>query len=63
MSVILEDSDGVIWLYCKGADSSVFPLIEHGNIEEAKAHVADFSMVRFKFVFADNAFLENFRIC
>ncbi|XP_035434011.2 phospholipid-transporting ATPase IF [Spodoptera frugiperda] len=26
MSVILRDRDGKIWLYCKGAESSVFPL-------------------------------------
>ncbi|XP_011501705.1 PREDICTED: probable phospholipid-transporting ATPase IF [Ceratosolen solmsi marchali] len=44
MSVILKDSNGIIWLYCKGADSSVFPLIQYGRIQEAKSHVADFSM-------------------
>lgn len=45
MSVIVKDSEGDIWLYCKGADSSVIPLIVEGKIQEVKAHVADFSMV------------------
>ncbi|XP_020288805.1 probable phospholipid-transporting ATPase IF isoform X2 [Pseudomyrmex gracilis] len=44
MSVIVKDSEGDIWLYCKGADSSVIPLIVEGKIQEAKAQVADFSM-------------------
>lgn len=47
MSVIVKDSAGVHWLYCKGADSAMFPLIINGKVEEATAHVADFSMVRY----------------
>lgn len=49
MSVILKDTAGDIWLYCKGADSSVFPLVHDGDFEAAKAYVADFSRVRFYF--------------
>lgn len=37
---------GDFWLYCKGADSSLFPLIVSGKVNEAIVHVADFSMVR-----------------
>ncbi|XP_058801756.1 phospholipid-transporting ATPase IF-like isoform X2 [Phymastichus coffea] len=44
MSVIVKDTAGVIWLYCKGADSSMFPLLARENLEAAKACVADFSM-------------------
>lgn len=47
MSVIVKDEAGDYWLYCKGADSAVFPLIVSGRVEEAAAHVADFSMVRY----------------
>lgn len=46
MSVIVEDAAGDIWLYCKGADTTVYPLIVAGKVEESKAHVDDFSMVR-----------------
>ncbi|XP_011879867.1 PREDICTED: probable phospholipid-transporting ATPase IF isoform X2 [Vollenhovia emeryi] len=44
MSVIVKDSSGDIWLYCKGADSAVLPLIVEGKVQEAAVHVADFSM-------------------
>lgn len=46
MSVIVKDSSGDIWLYCKGADSAVLPLIAEGKIQKATAHVTDFAMVR-----------------
>lgn len=46
MSVIVKDSSEDIWLYCKGADSAVLPLITEGKIQEVTVHVADFSMVR-----------------
>ena len=45
MSVVVKDTAGDFWLYCKGADSAMFPLIISGKINEAIAHVADFSMV------------------
>ncbi|XP_050456062.1 phospholipid-transporting ATPase IF-like isoform X4 [Cataglyphis hispanica] len=44
MSIIVKDSANDIWLYCKGADSAVLPLIVQGKIQEASLHVADFSM-------------------
>ncbi|XP_011693120.1 PREDICTED: probable phospholipid-transporting ATPase IF [Wasmannia auropunctata] len=44
MSVIVKDTAGDIWLYCKGADSSVMPLITEGTIQKATVHVEDFSM-------------------
>lgn len=45
MSVIVEDSAGDLFLYCKGADAVVFPLTTAGKIEEATEHVSDFSKV------------------
>lgn len=47
MSVIVKDDSDDYWLYCKGADSAILPLIVSGKINETIAHVADFSMVRF----------------
>ncbi|XP_011166374.2 probable phospholipid-transporting ATPase IF isoform X2 [Solenopsis invicta] len=44
MSVIVKDSSGDVWLYCKGADSAVMPLITKGTIERTAEHVTDFSM-------------------
>ena len=41
----MKDSSGDIWLYCKGADSAVMPLIIKGETQKTNAHVADFSMV------------------
>ncbi|KAF7997896.1 hypothetical protein HCN44_009294 [Aphidius gifuensis] len=43
MSVILQDDAGDVWLYTKGADSVMLPLIADGKLEESKAHLADFS--------------------
>jgi magnesium-transporting ATPase (P-type) len=45
MSVVVQDKDRQIWLYCKGAESSVIPLAEAGLINETLQHVADFAMV------------------
>ncbi|XP_076762998.1 phospholipid-transporting ATPase IF [Xylocopa sonorina] len=44
MSVIVKDTAGDYWLYCKGADSTIMPLIIAGMINETIAHVAEFSM-------------------
>lgn len=46
MSVIVRDATNDIWMYCKGADSSMFPLIETGDVDNAMAHVSAFSKVR-----------------
>jgi magnesium-transporting ATPase (P-type) len=45
MSVVVQDRDGQIWLYCKGAESSVIPLTEAGPINDTLKHVADFALV------------------
>lgn len=45
MSIIVKDNINDIWLYCKGADSAVLPLIVEGKTQEASLHVSDFSMV------------------
>ncbi|XP_051876962.1 phospholipid-transporting ATPase IG isoform X3 [Pristis pectinata] len=39
MSVIVKDRSGKIFLFCKGADSSVFPKVKAGKQEEIKLHV------------------------
>ncbi|XP_069749632.1 phospholipid-transporting ATPase IG-like isoform X3 [Narcine bancroftii] len=39
MSVIVQDRSGKIFLFCKGADSSVFPRVKAGKQEEIKFHV------------------------
>ncbi|XP_024937348.1 probable phospholipid-transporting ATPase IF isoform X3 [Cephus cinctus] len=44
MSVVVEDAAGDLWLYCKGADSAIFPLIVKGRIKEANDHISDFSV-------------------
>ncbi|KAK2580780.1 hypothetical protein KPH14_011515 [Odynerus spinipes] len=44
MSVIVKDTVDDLWLYCKGADTAVLPLIVRGDVETAAAHVEDFSM-------------------
>lgn len=44
MSVIVQDSSNDIWLYCKGADSSILPLIVETDVDEVSAQVFDFSM-------------------
>ncbi|XP_053972565.1 phospholipid-transporting ATPase IF [Hylaeus volcanicus] len=48
MSIIVKDTAGDYWLYCKGADSAMFPLIVSGKINETIAHVADFSRRGFR---------------
>ncbi|XP_078067875.1 phospholipid-transporting ATPase IG isoform X1 [Mustelus asterias] len=39
MSVIVRERSGKIFLYCKGADSSIFPKVKAGKQEEIKLHV------------------------
>lgn len=48
MSVIVQDSSNDIWLYCKGADSSILPLIVGTDVDEISAQVFDFSMRGFR---------------
>lgn len=45
MSVLVKDSAGDYWLYSKGADSTMLPIIIEGKINEVITHVTDFSMV------------------
>ncbi|XP_064263907.1 phospholipid-transporting ATPase IH isoform X4 [Passer domesticus] len=39
MSVIVKSSTGDIFLFCKGADSSIFPRVKEGKIEQVRARV------------------------
>uniref|UniRef100_A0ABD2X6E1 Phospholipid-transporting ATPase n=1 Tax=Trichogramma kaykai TaxID=54128 RepID=A0ABD2X6E1_9HYME len=44
MSVLVEDAAGDIWLYCKGADSALLPLLSSADERQQAMHrVADFS--------------------
>ncbi|XP_075222064.1 phospholipid-transporting ATPase IF-like [Lycorma delicatula] len=43
MSVIVMDENDTIWLFCKGAETSLLPLIEGGFTEENNEHLQDFS--------------------
>uniref|UniRef100_A0AAQ4RJ44 Phospholipid-transporting ATPase n=1 Tax=Gasterosteus aculeatus aculeatus TaxID=481459 RepID=A0AAQ4RJ44_GASAC len=37
MSVIVRDSSGELYLFCKGADSSIFPRVVSGKVDEVRA--------------------------
>ncbi|KAJ7416671.1 putative phospholipid-transporting ATPase IH [Willisornis vidua] len=39
MSVIVKSSTGDIFLFCKGADSSIFPRVKEGKIEQVRSRV------------------------
>ncbi|KAM4710787.1 phospholipid-transporting ATPase IH isoform 2-T2 [Anableps anableps] len=39
MSVIVRSSTGELYLFCKGADSSIFPRVVSGKVEQVKARV------------------------
>uniref|UniRef100_A0A8C4XVD7 Phospholipid-transporting ATPase n=1 Tax=Falco tinnunculus TaxID=100819 RepID=A0A8C4XVD7_FALTI len=39
MSVIVKSSTGDIFLFCKGADSSIFPRVKEGKIEQIRSRV------------------------
>ena len=49
MSVIVEDSEGKLIMFCKGADSSVLPLCTEGTAyvkAETKSHIDSYAKVR-----------------
>lgn len=48
MSVVMQDKYGQIWLYCKGAESSVIPLTEAGPIHDTLQHITDFALRGFR---------------
>uniref|UniRef100_A0A7M4ET54 Phospholipid-transporting ATPase n=1 Tax=Crocodylus porosus TaxID=8502 RepID=A0A7M4ET54_CROPO len=39
MSVIVRTITGILLLFCKGADSSIFPRVQQDEIQQTKAHV------------------------
>uniref|UniRef100_A0A663FK08 Phospholipid-transporting ATPase n=1 Tax=Aquila chrysaetos chrysaetos TaxID=223781 RepID=A0A663FK08_AQUCH len=39
MSVIVKSSTGDIFLFCKGADSSIFPRVKEGKIDQVRSRV------------------------
>ena len=43
MSVIIVDSEGKRHLYCKGADSSVFPLLQEESLQDTEQHLHEFA--------------------
>ncbi|XP_067014238.2 phospholipid-transporting ATPase IF isoform X2 [Anabrus simplex] len=44
MSVVVEDEQSQLWLYCKGAESAVIPLADSGYLHDTQAHINDFAM-------------------
>lgn len=47
MSVIIEDEEENIILYCKGAETSVIPQVKKGPKEITLKHVAEFATVMY----------------
>lgn len=41
---------GDIFLFCKGADSSIFPRVKEGKIEQIRSRVERNAVVRFRFI-------------
>lgn len=41
---------GDIFLFCKGADSSIFPRVKEGKIDQIRSRVERNAVVRFHFV-------------
>lgn len=41
---------GDIFLFCKGADSSIFPRVKEGKIEQVRSRVERNAVVRFRFI-------------
>lgn len=41
---------GDIFLFCKGADSSIFPRVKEGKIEQVRSRVERNAVVRFSFI-------------
>lgn len=48
MSVIIEDDEGSLILYCKGAETAVIPQVSDGPVEETLEHVKKFALVSCK---------------
>lgn len=45
MSVVVMDEGGLLWLFCKGAEVSLLPIVKSGSIAETIIHNTDFAMV------------------
>lgn len=45
MSVIVENDQNEIWLYTKGAESTIIPRCATGPTQETLKHVTDFALV------------------
>lgn len=41
---------GDIFLFCKGADSSIFPRVKEGKIDQVRSRVERNAVVRFRFI-------------
>ncbi|KAL4691271.1 hypothetical protein H8959_014232 [Pygathrix nigripes] len=46
MSVIVKSATGEIYLFCKGADSSIFPRVIEGKVDQIRARVERNAVVR-----------------
>lgn len=45
MSVVVSDANDKLWLFAKGAEVTMMPLMISGHKEETARHFNDFSMV------------------
>ncbi|KAJ8890465.1 hypothetical protein PR048_009974 [Dryococelus australis] len=44
MSIVVQDDQGDIWLYCKGAEAAIIPLTEAGPTDKTLHHVGEFAL-------------------
>lgn len=62
MSVIVKNDKGEIWLYTKGAESSIVPKCDAGPSNQTLEHVMDFALVAiYNFIYTTKP-LYNFII-
>lgn len=45
MSIVLSDRDNKTWLFCKGAEVSMMPIMVSGQVQVTTHHFTHFSMV------------------
>uniref|UniRef100_A0A8C2YVQ0 Phospholipid-transporting ATPase n=1 Tax=Cyclopterus lumpus TaxID=8103 RepID=A0A8C2YVQ0_CYCLU len=50
MSVIVRSSTGELYLFCKGADSAIFPRVVSGKVEQIKARVEHNAVEDLRFI-------------
>lgn len=46
MSVVVRDPSSQIWVFCKGAEAKVIPLVAHGQKNRTMECIHDFALVK-----------------